>query len=482
MMIRRLILLLFIAVAASAQEVPAKKPPTLREALAFARAWLDAQRSYDEIPGMSAAIVHDQQLLWSGGTGYADPSTKRPATADTIYSICSISKLFTSIAVMQLRDAGKVSLDEPLSTYLPWFTMQPLSDSGPVTLGGILTHSSGLPRESDYPYWSGKFEFPTHEQIVDRIRSQSMLYPSDTYFQYSNLGLTLAGEVVAARSGQPYAGYVRTHILQPLHLQSTTPEIPLEEQGRRLAAGYSGKQRDGSRALLPIYQVRGIAPAAGYASTANDLATFAQWQFRTLDHGDTSVLNARTLREMYRVHFVDPDFETYNGLGFGVKRDGDKTFVGHGGSCPGFRTEVLIKPDEKVATVVLANASGVDTPRYVRALYDIVSPAIGSKSDSVADSSLAPFLGSYNNEPWGGEKMFFEWGDQLAEVDLPDMTPLKNLQRFQRTGANTFRRIRKDNTLGEEIFFQIGQDGRATSVMINSNPKARMPNVSAPLQ
>ena len=480
-MIRRFIVLLLVAVAASAQETPAKKPPTRAEALAFARAWLDAQRSYDEIPGMSAAIVHDQELLWSGGSGYADPSTQRAATADTIYSICSVSKLFTSIAVMQLRDGGKVSLDAPLSTYLPWFTMQPASDSGPVTLAGVLTHSSGLPRESDYPYWSGKFEFPTHEQIVDRIKSQSMLYPSDTYFQYSNLGLTLAGEVVAARSGQPYTDYVRTHILQPLQLDSTTPEIPLDQQGKRLAVGYTGKQRDGSRAVLPIFQVRGIAPAAGYASTANDLARFAQWQFRTLYHGDTSVLSARTLREMYRVHFVDPDFETFKGLGFAVTREGDKTFVGHGGSCPGFRTEVMLKPDEKLAMIVLANASGVNAPRYVRALYDIVSPAIASKSDAAADASLAPFLGSYNGVPWGGEKMFFEWGGQLALVELPDITPMKELERFQRTGPNTFRRIRKDSTLGEEIVFQIGSDGRATSVTMNSNPKPRMTNVPAPL-
>ena len=103
----------------------------------------------------------------------------------------------------------------------------------------LLTHASGLPRESDYPYWSPPdFRFPTHEQIVARIVSQPALYSPETNFQYSNLGLTLAGEVVAATSGMPYDRYVRSNILQPLGLSSTTPEMPESERGKRLATGY----------------------------------------------------------------------------------------------------------------------------------------------------------------------------------------------------------------------------------------------------
>jgi len=101
------------------------KPPTAAQALELARKWADAQRSYEEIPGMSIAIVHDQKLLWSGGSGLADLASARAATADTLYSICSVSKLFTSVAVMQLRDEGKLSLDDPLSKHLSWFTMKP---------------------------------------------------------------------------------------------------------------------------------------------------------------------------------------------------------------------------------------------------------------------------------------------------------------------------------------------------------------------
>ena len=107
---------------------------------------------------------------------------------------------------MQLRDEGLVRLDDTPGQHLSWYDIENAHRDGPaVTIRGILTHSSGLPRESDFPYGTGPdFDFPSHDKIVDRLKAQRTLYPADTYFQYSNLGLTLIGEIVAAVSGQPY--------------------------------------------------------------------------------------------------------------------------------------------------------------------------------------------------------------------------------------------------------------------------------------
>src|SRR5207248_1196925 len=127
-----------------------------------------------------------------------------------------------------------------------------------ITIEGLLTHSSGLPRESDYPYWTGpEFNFPTREQIKERIASQETLYPAETYFQYSNLGLTLAGEVITSVSGEPYATYVTKRILTPLGMKSTTPEIPEKERGGKLATGYSSLRRDGTRVRVTFFMARG---------------------------------------------------------------------------------------------------------------------------------------------------------------------------------------------------------------------------------
>lgn len=450
-----------------------KKPPSEAEAVALAKLWLDAQRSYDSIPGMSYAVVRGQETVVSGGSGFADPAKKRAADANTLYSICSVTKLFTSVAVMQLRDEGKLSLDEPVAKHLPWFTMPATPEGGTVTLANMLSHSSGLPRESDYPYWSGNFEFPTAEKVRERIATQSMLYPSDTYFQYSNLGLTLAGEIVSAVAKQPYGEVVQKRILDPLGLTATSTDIPRE---RPMAVGHSAKRRDGTRATLPRFETRGIAAAAGFASTATDLAKFASWQLRVLDGKDTSVLKPRTLREMQRVHFVDPDFETYWGLGFAIRRQNDKTFIGHGGSCPGYRTELVIQPEEKIGIAVLTNASGVRTGEYARVLYDIISavkPAAAPAAAAPAES-LRPYLGSYNEFPWSGETIVFSWGGDLAAVELPTMNPIKELERYRKTGDHEFRRIRKDGSLGETATFTMGPDGRATNLRVHSNDSPRM--------
>jgi CubicO group peptidase (beta-lactamase class C family) len=122
LMLTAILNLTVIISTASAADDNAEKD--LSNELALIASWLDGQRAYDRVPALSAAIVHDQKLLWSGASGYADIEGQEPATADTIYGICSISKLFTGIAVMQLRDQGKVHLDDPVSELLPWFNLE----------------------------------------------------------------------------------------------------------------------------------------------------------------------------------------------------------------------------------------------------------------------------------------------------------------------------------------------------------------------
>ena len=459
------LLVLLAAHPASADE-PIAADPRVVQALELAKTWLDAQRAYEQVPGVSAAVIHDQETLWIGAFGLADPATGRPARPDTIYSICSVSKLFTSIAVMQQRDAGKLRLDDPVSRHLPWFTMKPGGTDGTeITVEGLLTHAAGLPREADVPYWSPPlFAFPTREKIIERLAGQKALYPAETYFQYSNLGLTLAGEVAAAAAGVPYADYVRKNVLEPLKLASTTPEMPEGERGGRLATGFSALGRDGQRKPVPFFTAKGIAPAAGFASTAQDLARFASWQFRLLGNGGTEVLKASTLREMHRVHWVDPDFKTMWGLGFSVENRDGKAFVGHGGSCPGYRTELLLQPGTKLAAVVMANASGVDVGNWAKRVIDIVITAAGAATKEPgkakpADPRMRVYAGTYAAQPWGGEIAVLPWDDGLAMLDLPTDDPMKNLMKLKKTGEHTFRRLRTDETPGEEVVFEMDADG-----------------------
>lgn len=473
-----LVLVFFLAQTAPAQSV--KEDPRVATALELARAWLEGEHAYDQIPGISVAIVHDQELLWSGGFGAADLADGRPAAADTLYSICSISKLFTSTAIMQLRDAGKLRLDDPLQTHLEWFKLKNTAGEGDVTIEGLLTHASGLPRESDYPYWSAPdFNFPTHEQIVKRLSQQDALYPPELHFQYSNLGLTLAGEIVAAASGMPYTEYVQKKILEPLGLVSTTPFMPEAQRGKRLATGYSTLYRDGKRKPVPFFQGNGIAPAMGYASTAEDLARFASWQFRLLKNGGAEVLKATTLREMHRLHWAEPDFETIWGIGYAIERENNKVFVGHGGSCPGYRTALLLMPEERIATVFMANAQNVEAEGWAKKIYDLVAPAIQSASKEQGKgkapaAELRRYAGTYSDQPWGGEVAVVPYEEGVILLGLPTMEPAKELMKFKLTGPDTFRRVRKDETLGEELVFEMGPDGKPVRYKHHSNYSPRI--------
>jgi len=472
---------LFLAVLATTSSLDAQAPlaqhERVAEAVAVVETWLDAQLAYEQVPSISAAIVHDQELVWSGAVGMAHPARGLAATPETLYSICSISKLFTAVAVMRLRDRGLLELRDPVSDHLPWFSVRQAHDSSaPVTVQGILAHAAGLPRESDQPYWTGPdFPFPTREEIIEGLANQETLYPAWRYFQYSNLGLTLAGELVTELTGTPYEAYVREHVLAPLGLADTHPDIPAEHRGGQLATGYSSLTRDGNREEVAFFQARGIAPAAGFASTAQDLARFASWQFRLLADGNREeVLRGHTLAEMQRVHYVDPEWETYWGLGFNVMRRNGKTFVGHGGSCPGFRSQLAIQPDEKIAVVAMANAM-TNAGTYAMGMYDLVAEALAQATNDTADEALAdestsvsgdsdlgPYLGTYDSQPWSGETAVVRWKGSLALLSLPTNDPAEALTELKHSEGDVFLRVRSDGEPGEAIVFERDADGQVS--------------------
>jgi CubicO group peptidase (beta-lactamase class C family) len=453
--------------------------PGFIQAVHLFELWADAQRDYEQIPGVSVGIVHDQEMAWSGGFGYAHLDREEPTTAETIHSICSISKLFTSISVMQLRDEGKLRLDDPVETHLPWFDIQETHpELGPITIEGILTHSAGLPREANWPYWSAPdYIFPTKEQIVERLSGQETLYPAREYFQYSNLGMSLAGQIVESTSGVPYAEYVAENVLGPLALQHTSPEMPEQHRGNLLATGYSGRNRQGERVETPFFQARGVAPAAGYASNVNDLGRFASWQFRLLETGEGGVLERNTLREMQRIHWSD--FNTTWGLGFSVSQRDGKVFVGHGGSCPGYRTTLTLQRDEKLAAIAMINASGENPSLFANAVYNVIGAAITDAIESPgktepADPALAMYTGTYTGG-FGGETAVIPWDGGLATVRFPTDDPMNSLTRLRHIEGHTFRRIRDDDELAEALTFEVNEDGEVVRMWRNGqfSPKVR---------
>ena len=317
---------------ADAAEPPAaaQAPAQFQDALHLVDVRLEAQAVFDRVPALSAGVVVGDKLVWKNAYGAIDADRKIAARADTIYGICSISKLFTSVAVMQLWESGRVPLDEDIGKLLPSFDIQrSVPDSGPITIRSLLTHSSGLPQEPDISYWMGAdFKFPSREELYKQLGAQHVFMRASDRWQYSNLGMAILGEMVGHVSGVSYSDYVRTHILEPLGLSDTRPRMPAELYGKRLAQGFGALRRDGTRDVLRLYDARGLTPAAGFSSTVEDLARFAAWQFRLRKVGGREVLQAATLRDMQRVQWIDADGKHKYGLGFEV---GGRRRSGHDG-------------------------------------------------------------------------------------------------------------------------------------------------------
>lgn len=450
------------------------------EAITLIEAWLEAQKDYDQLPGLSASIVKDQELIWAGAVGLANPDMGVQSDASTLCSICSISKLFTAVGIMKLYDEGKIRLDDEVSDLLPSFTLaQQFPESGPITVRSLLTHSAGLPREAAYPYWSGPdFYFPSKEEVDEGMKNQKTLYTASTYFQYSNLGLTLLGEIIEEISGMPYDQYIKTNILDPLGLGDTRSEMPETLYGKELAIGYSARTRTGDREKVKFFQANGITPAAGFTSNVLDMGKFASWQFRLRDTTTSEILKPSTLKNMQRVHFTDSDWQPTWGLGFVVRKGDDgNTWVGHGGSCPGYRSAFQMNIDKKLAYTVMINASGTNPGGYIKGIHAILSKVKDkSKAEEEDDDkpNLPEYEGYYSIMPWWGEIFVTTWEDKLVALSLPSDNPGQGMTFFKHIEGDTFRRVRDNDELGEEIVFMRDEAGQVDRYIQHDNPRMKI--------
>jgi CubicO group peptidase (beta-lactamase class C family) len=440
---------------------PLRLDPAVTEATALLDVWIGEQLAYNRIPGLSIGIVYDQELIWSKGYGFSDLETKKPATPETLYRIGSVSKLFTSTAVMQLRDQGELRLEDPISSYLPWFRLRDASpDAPPITVRHLLTHTAGLPREGAFPYWT-THDFPSREELIAAIPTQPAVFAPEVTYKYSNLGMALLGEIVTAGANEEYPEYLRRHIFLPLGMRDSTV-FPSAEQLPKMATPYMLQMPDGRRNVHDYYSTRSMAAAADVVSSVKDLARFASLQLH--DSSGTQidrVLKASTTREMQRPHWVYSSWTGGRGLGFGVSRRDGKTMVSHGGWIGGNRAHFLLVPSEKIAVIAMTNADDARPHSFTYEAYDVVGPAIvQATAPEVREKELDPawksFLGVYT-DPWGwkeevmildGQLILYSYSYPPDEDADSGITPLTHVE------GTTFKRPD-----GELVVFELGEDG-----------------------
>jgi CubicO group peptidase (beta-lactamase class C family) len=398
--------------------------------------WIRGQMSSRHLPGIAVGVVFDQELIWAKGFGFADVDGRVPMAPATKFRMASHSKLFTSTAIMQLREGDKLRLDDPVSKYLAWFKIKPAEPDDPgITIEELVTHSSGLPREAG-PHWT-THDFPTEAQVQGYIAEHQAVYSPEVRWKYSNLALGIAGMIVEAVSGEKYADYVQRHIFTPLGMNGSSVDRPVDG----LATGYGRLMPDGSRKKIPFIDARGLGPATGITSNVEDMAKFVSLQFRSGRVGGSQILSTGALREMHRVRVLENDWTSGNAIGFAVSRDKDKVYVGHGGSYPGYKTQTLIDLDGKVGVIVLTNEDDGNPGPMATHLMHTVGQAV-AKAGAPApkapqwNPSWSHFAGHYTSD--GGETDVVELNQRLVLIN-PDSENPELQQRLEPLGDGRFR-------------------------------------------
>jgi CubicO group peptidase (beta-lactamase class C family) len=378
------------------------------------------------LPGAAVGVVHGDELVWSAGIGFADVQTRRAADASTLYRIASITKTFTGVAIMQLRDDGRLDLDDPIALHVPELkaVVESVAPIESVTIRRALSHESGLMSEPPGTDWA----VPSYEGLADRSLARASeigtRVPPNSQWKYSNLGYQLLGEVVARLSGTPYVEYVRSEILEPLGMTSTAFEpLPDPLAGRR-ATGYGPGWF--SDELEPAPAMPGVWAEGGLWSCVEDLARWLSFQFR-VDAGPRAgaqILAGSTLREMHRPRYlVDEAWTEAWAIAWYAVRRNDVIWVQHSGGLPGFITDACFDPKERVGGIALLN--GVENaPELAMDLADIARTAVREAAPSIEPPSATPdayrpLLGMYVSVN-GGDIIRLEWRDGKLTFVMPD--------------------------------------------------------------
>ena len=380
------------------------KPPKTDYSFAITKlqAAIEHEVERKRLPAFSISLVDRDNLVWADGFGFQDEDKTKPATAETIYRVGSISKLFTDIAVLQLVEEGKLDLDAPIQTYLPDFKPRNPYDVS-ITLRQMMSHRSGLVRESPVGNYFDPDE-PSLAQTVDSLNQTTLVYKPETKTKYSNAAIAVVGSVLEKQLDVSHPQRVRETIFDPLRMNDS--EFVVADNIRpKLATGWM-RTYDGRRFEAPNFLL-GTGPAGNLYASVLDLSKFLTCLF---DDGKTTngrIIKPETLELMTTPIKDEFDRPQGFGLGFHIQDlDGHKK-IGHGGAVYGFSTQLEALPDRKLGVVAASSLDGTNgvagrladyALRLMLATQDSKSLPDYRVTDSIPPERAARLVGSYREQ------------------------------------------------------------------------------------
>jgi CubicO group peptidase (beta-lactamase class C family) len=376
----------------------------------------------EHIPGASWGIVVDGTLVHVGTTGVRELATKSPVTADTVFRIASMTKSFTAMAIMKLREEGKLSLDDPAERYVPELKglEYPTTDSPRITVRHLLSHAEGFPEDNP---WGDQQLAATEEEFSAMMRRGIPFSNAPGLaYEYSNYGFAILGRIVQNVSKMPYRQYVATHILTPLEMRMTTLE-PSSVPAHRLARGY--RWEDEQWKEEPQLRDGAFGAMGGMLTSLNDLARYvsayvAAWPPR--DGPETAPITRASLREMQQIWRWRPATVTRTptgavqlnaggyGYGLGISQTCDfGHIVAHSGGLPGFGSQMRWLPEYGVALLGLGNRTYTGWGGVFNLALDLLHKT-GALKPRMSEPS--PALEKARADV---SQLVIEWDDALAD-------------------------------------------------------------------
>ena len=437
------------------------EPRHVADAAAYFDRWLQFRVTADRIPGVQAAVLHDEDVVWSAAHGVADVSTGEPLTDHHLFRIASHSKTFTSTAVMQLVEGGSLLLDDRVGERITELASSPIAA---VTIRELLSHAGGLVRDGwDGDFWQLDRAFPDRAELLRIAADDSAVLGRNERFKYSNIGYSLLGLIIEQVSGTPFRDYLTQHVIGPLGLADTGPDLD-DARHADYAAGHTALAYADVRIPIDHIDTGAMSAATGLYSTASDLVRYAAAHF----DGDDRLVSADSKRQMQHGAWKIDGTEAEYGLGFEIVAIGDRRVLGHGGGYPGHITRTYFDPKDRLAVCVFTNAIDGPALGMATAAIKLVDLARRSEPDPATTGvdavDLDTFCGRFASV-WSVYDIAV-LGGRLYQLSPSLVDPTLAPTRLDVVDANTLR-VGDTNgygSRGELVRFERDTDGSIRSV------------------
>ena len=374
---------------------------------------IESIREKDGIPGVAAAIVKDGEIVAAGGFGYRNRDAELPMTAQTVSPLCSLTKSFTGVAVMQLVDSGKLWLDEPVASYLPNFRVADAEASRKITPRILLCHKSGMGRTGHQGrMFTEPRPYQDRGELVSQLAEVQLQTPPNVAYSYCNEGYVTLGYLVETVSGISLEDYFQSRIFDAVGMKRTYPRFSQWQSEMNRSHGYVKKDGTYEETQFPenysIYLSTG-----GICSTAYD---YANYLIASMDYANSPLLSLGSLDTMQTVSMPYGDTGWGYGLGWEIIGNAGRKVVSHSGGLPGIATRALIIPSEQLGVVVLTNLSGWGARQIanqltnsvlgkplLRPTYEDPLP-VKTRHPLPSTDTLAQYVGTYTWVYWANEE------------------------------------------------------------------------------